>query len=152
MARKTALRKKPLFPESHDLRDYLHQTLGMGGEKRPTAAQIAVALGLSLNRTQTLIKEGLTSEDVITLAHYYGLNPVTMLADFGFIAEEDIQSATNDPRAVGEASPQCDTNTPSVEAHKQENATYRVTLHEFCKALEMLGQKNITLTINSSLD
>lgn len=152
MARKAALRKQPLFPASHDLRDYLHQTPGMGGEKRPTAAQIAVALGLSLNRAQTLIKEGLTSEDVITLARYYGLNPVTALADFGFITEEDIHCVTNDSRAAGEASPQCDTNTLSVEAHKQENATYRITLHEFCKALEMLGQKNITLTINPSLD
>ena len=134
MARKTTLRKRPLFPESRDLRDYLHQTLELDNQKRPTAAQIAVALDLSLNRTQTLIKEGVSSEDAITLARYYGLNPVTTLADFGFITDEEIQHATTAPRAV--------------EDPQTEESTYQITARELCKALERHNRNNISFFVN----
>lgn len=93
MARKPVLRHRPLTPETRDLRDYLHDVLQMGNEKRPTAEKIGRALGLTQNRAQSLIKEGLSSEDVLTLAEHYHLNPVLTLVDFGFLTMDQIHDA-----------------------------------------------------------
>ena len=67
----------------------------------------------------------------------HGFNPATALADFGFIAVEDIQCVTNDLRAV--------------EAPKQVSIAHGISIHEFCKSLKMLGRDNVSLTINSPL-
>lgn len=135
MARKPALRHRPTKPESGDLRDYLHEVNFIGRGRRPTAEHIARALDLSLNRTQTVIKEGLTPEDVLTLAEFYSLNPVSTLVDFGFISMEDVYKAA----------------TTEIPAEKPQafKSRYKISGEKLQEILEQNSNKNITITIDT---
>lgn len=135
MARKPALRNRPRTPESGDLRDYLHEVNHIGRGKRPTAEQIARALDLSLNRTQSVIKEGLTPEDVLTLAEFYSLNPVSTLVDFGFITMEDVYKAS----------------TTEIPAEKPQafKSRYKISGEKLQEILEQNSDKHITITIDT---
>lgn len=135
MARKTAIRHRPLTPESRDLRDYIHQVKAMGYGKRPTAERLSKALDLSLNRTQMLIKEGLTSEDVITLSEYYQLNPVLTLVDFGFLTMEQVYDAAKNGN-IHEENP------------KALRRPYEISGERLFELMAKYGGENLTLTVN----
>lgn len=135
MARKPALRHRPTKPESGDLRDYLHLVMKMGHVKRPTAENIARALDLSQNRAQTLIKDGLTPEDVLTLAEHYRLNPVLTLVDFGFLTMDQIYDAVTKGNV-------------QEEKPKALRTPYEISGERLYEILEKYGDQNLTFTLN----
>lgn len=135
MARKPALRHRPTLPESHDLRDYLHHVMKMGHGKRPTAEEIGRALDLTQNRAQTLIKQGLTPEDVLNLAEHYHLNPALTLVDFGFLTMDQIYDAVTKGNTQ-EGKPNA-LRTP-----------YEISGERLYEILEKYGDQNLTFTLN----